>query len=71
MAKQIIVCLDGTNNRVKSWLLAGGGRLRKVPRDAAVHSSVQLRLKDKPAYRKRVPESVSFVDPDWLTSVRR
>jgi uncharacterized protein (DUF2235 family) len=51
------------------WLLAGGRRLRVVPPGAVVHSSVEQRLQASPRYRKRVPDTVSHVDPDWLTSV--
>jgi uncharacterized protein (DUF2235 family) len=51
------------------WLLAGGRRLRVVPPDAEVHSSVDLRTQAAPAYAKRLPDSFSYVDPDWLTSV--
>jgi uncharacterized protein (DUF2235 family) len=50
------------------WLLAGGRHPRVVPLGADVHSSVQLRLEASPAYQKRLPHTVNYVDPDWLTS---
>ena len=52
-----------------AWLLAGGSRRRVVPTDALVHSSVELREQSNSDYRKRLPASFSYVDPDWLTSV--
>jgi uncharacterized protein (DUF2235 family) len=51
------------------WLLAGRPHRRVVPPGAKVHSSVQLRLQATPAYAKRLPDSVTYADPDWLTSV--
>jgi uncharacterized protein (DUF2235 family) len=51
------------------WLLAGRPHRRVVPPGATVHSSVQLRLQATPAYAKRLPDSVTYADPDWLTSV--
>ena len=39
--------------------------IRKLPEDAAVHSSVELYLREHPQYWKRLPARVTWWDRDW------
>jgi uncharacterized protein (DUF2235 family) len=45
--------------------------VRTLPNDAAVHSSVELYLRQHPQYWKRLPAHVSWSDPDWTARSER
>lgn len=54
------------------WLLAGGRRLRKVPKTGAVvHASVALRLEAHQDYARRLPPAGQYTitDEPWLDSI--
>lgn len=46
-----------------------GTRRRRLPQDALIHASVARRIENDQAYGRRVPASVTVVDPDWDTSL--
>jgi hypothetical protein len=50
------------------WALAGYRR-RTVPAGARVHASVRDRVAQEPAYGKRLPAAVEWVDDAWQTPV--
>lgn len=41
-------------------------RRRQVPADATVHESVRARISEDPGYRGRIPDTVTWDDPDWV-----
>lgn len=43
-------------------------RRRVLPKDAQVHASVRTRVEEDKAYAKRVPQTVAWVDGEWLTA---
>ncbi|KUI06555.1 hypothetical protein AU192_09055 [Mycobacterium lehmannii] len=45
--------------------------LRKLPEEAAVHSSVELYLREHPQYWKRLPARVTWSDRDWAARGER
>ncbi|WP_082680771.1 T6SS phospholipase effector Tle1-like catalytic domain-containing protein [Mycolicibacterium novocastrense] len=45
--------------------------LRKLPDNAAVHSSVELYLRERPQYWKRLPTRVTWSDLDWAARGER
>lgn len=49
----------------KIWALVGY-RNRVVPPHAKVHTSVRERLAADPRYRPRIPDTVTYVDPEWV-----
>ena len=40
--------------------------LRRLPRDAVVHASVQMHVRAHPRYWRRLPAQVEWADQDWL-----
>lgn len=45
--------------------------LRKLPENAAIHSSVELYLREHPRYWKRLPVHVAWSDRDWAARGER
>ena len=45
--------------------------VRKLPDDAVLHASVDLYLRARPAYWKRLPARVEWADPDWAARSER
>ena len=45
--------------------------IRKLPEDAAIHSSVELYLREHPRYWKRLPVHVTWSDLDWAARGER
>ncbi len=54
--------------------LAGSARtisIRKLPADALVHSSVNIYLREHPAYWRRLPSHVIWADANWTARAER
>ncbi|MGV0579248.1 DUF2235 domain-containing protein [Mycolicibacterium elephantis] len=54
--------------------VAGGPHrlaLRRLPDDAAVHSSLDVHLRTHPEYWRRLPARVTWADPEWLARGER
>ncbi|MGE2724359.1 phospholipase effector Tle1 domain-containing protein [Mycolicibacterium pulveris] len=54
--------------------VAGGPHrlaMRKLPEGAAVHSSVDVYLREHPEYWRRLPARVTWADPEWLARGER
>lgn len=45
--------------------------IRKLPEDAAVHSSVAWYLREHPQYCKRLPVHLTWSDPEWAARAER
>ncbi|NEW69889.1 DUF2235 domain-containing protein [Streptomyces rhizosphaericus] len=43
-------------------------RRRPIPENAHVHESARTRIKNDPAYGRRIPPTVVWADSDWLTA---
>ncbi len=41
-------------------------RRRLVPASAKVRESVRTRISENSGYRRRIPDTVTWDDPDWL-----
>jgi hypothetical protein len=58
--------LDNAHGKVHRmgavWALLGYRR-RRIPADVHMHESVRARSAD---YRRRIPSTVTWDDPDWL-----
>lgn len=63
-------CATGAVHVMSWWWGVLGWRRRHVPNDSNVHASVKTRIDHDPGYRRRdpIPDTVVFVDDDWLTS---
>jgi len=54
--------------------LAEGARsvhMRRLPRDAHVHASVEVYLRAHPDYWRRLPARIVWTDPDWAARAER
>jgi uncharacterized protein (DUF2235 family) len=45
--------------------------LRRLPADAVVHASVEIYLREHPAYWRRLPAQVIWADTDWVARSER